>query len=127
MFSATNDGPDRRARLWQWSIRKAPCTCKGHGKRSGTESFAFTSETKTEGREVEKTRKIVLGSESELCKWEAAKKLEEVILRENGSGSTAFLKADASVTFGWFVRERYLPMRSGSWRPATKAKTEFEI
>ena len=79
------------------------------------------------GREVEKTRKIVLGSKSELCKWEAAKKLEEIIRRENGGGSTGFLKADESVTFGWFVRERYLPMRSGSWRPATKAKTEFEI
>ena len=79
------------------------------------------------GKEVERTRKIVLGSKSELCKWEAAKKLEEIILRENGSGNTAFLKADDSVTFEWFVRERYLPMRSGSWRPATKAKTEYEI
>src|SRR5689334_15978699 len=77
------------------------------------------------GREVEKTRKIVLGSKSELCKWEAAKKLEEIILRENGSGSTAFLKADDSVTFGWFVCERYLPMRSGEL--ATRNQSEDGI
>lgn len=37
------------------------------------------------------------------------------------------LKSDDSVTFDWFVTKRYLPMRSGQWRPATKDKTEYEI
>ena len=36
-------------------------------------------------------------------------------------------KADDSVTFGWFVKEKYIPMRRGQWRPATQQKTEFEI
>jgi hypothetical protein len=31
------------------------------------------------------------------------------------------------VTFGWFVTEKYLPLRRGRWRRATRDKTEFEI
>jgi integrase len=81
-----------------------------------------------DGKEVEKTRKVVLGKKSGLRKWEAEKKLQEIILRENGEGkATAVLPADDSITFDWFVTERFLPMRRGRWRPATKEKTEFEI
>lgn len=31
------------------------------------------------------------------------------------------------MTFDWFVKERYLPLRRGTWRRATKEKTEYEI
>jgi hypothetical protein len=80
------------------------------------------------GEEVERTRKVVLGSKSELRKWEAEQKLQTVIQEENGKSVTGFVaKADDSVTFGWFVKEKYIPMRSEQWRPATKQKTEFEI
>ena len=84
--------------------------------------------TDRDGKEVEKTRKVVLGLRSELRKWEAEEKLQEHIRRENGNGScTPILPADDTVTFDWFVSERYLPMRRGQWRPATAQKTEFEI
>jgi integrase len=64
----------------------------------------------------------------ELRKWEAEKKLQGVILMENGNGNVAHLViSDDTVTFGWFVAERYLPMRRGRWRPSTREKTEFEI
>jgi hypothetical protein len=47
---------------------------------------------------------------------------------ENGKGVAGFVaRADDSVTFGWFVSEKYIPMRCGRWRPVTKQKTEFEI
>jgi integrase len=81
-----------------------------------------------DGKEVERTRKVVLGKKSDLRKWEAEHKLEAIIRQENGkdiSGSGP--KADDSVTFGWFVSEQYLPMRRGQWGPPTKKKTEFEI
>ena len=72
-----------------------------------------------DGREAEKTRKVVLGLKSELRKWEAERKLQEIILKENGNGNVAHLvSGDDTVTFGWFVAERYLPMRRGQWRPA---------
>jgi integrase len=81
-----------------------------------------------DGKEVEKTRKVVLGAKSELRKWEAEKKLQEFIRRENGDRKSAPIsQADDTVTFDWFVAERYLPMRRGQWRPATRQKTEFEI
>jgi integrase len=81
-----------------------------------------------DGRETERTRKVVLGLKSELRKWEAEKKLQEVILKENGNGNADRLViSDDTVTFGWFVAERYLPMRRGRWRPPTREKTEFEI
>ena len=53
-----------------------------------------------EGREVERTRKVVLGLKSQFRKYEAEEKLEEIVRRENGkSGSTGLvLQADDSVT-----------------------------
>lgn len=83
-----------------------------------------------EGKEVERTRKVVLGLKSELRKYEAEERLQEIIRRENGKENgvpASNLRPDDSVTFEWFVTERYFPMRRGQWRPATKQKTEFEI
>jgi integrase len=83
-----------------------------------------------EGKEVARTQRVVLGLKSKLRKHEAEKKLQEIIQRENGAGKDGTApspKSDDSVTFEWFVAERYLPMRRGQWRPATKDKTEFEI
>lgn len=83
-----------------------------------------------EGKEVEKTRRVVLGLKSLLRKHEAEEKLRAIIREANGiekGSSVAFPQCDDSVTFGWFVAERYLPMRRGQWRPATQQKTEFEI
>ena len=80
------------------------------------------------GKEVEKTRKVVLGPKATLRKWEAEERLQEVIRQENGSdsGMEAFVYDD-SVTVGWFVVERYLPIRRGRWRVATQKTTEDEI
>jgi len=83
-----------------------------------------------DGKEVERTRRVVLGLKSELRKHEAQEKLQTIIREENGlekGDRVAFPQCDDSVTFGWFVAERYLPMRRGQWRPATEQKTEFEI
>jgi integrase len=82
-----------------------------------------------DGKEVKKTRKVVLGMKSQLRKHEAEEKLQEIIERENGkNGSNVpVLKSDDSVTFDWFTKEKYLPMRRARWSPATRDKTEFEI
>ncbi len=83
-----------------------------------------------EGKEVEKTRKVVLGLKSKLRKWEAEEILQQIIRRENAGGgeaNTQHQPHDESVTFGWFVEERYLAMRRGLWRPATRRSAEFEI
>jgi integrase len=80
------------------------------------------------GEEVERTRKVVLGIKADLHKWEAAENLQTIVQEENGKGVGCFLaKANDSVTFNWFVTEKYIPMPRGRWRPATQQKTEFEI
>jgi integrase len=80
------------------------------------------------GEEVERTRKVVLGKKADLRKWEAEEKLQTIVQEENGKGIRSFVaKADDSVTFGWFVKEKYIPMRRGRWRLATQQKTKFEI
>jgi integrase len=71
---------------------------------------------------------VVLGKEADLRKWEAEEKLQTIVQQKNGKGISSFVpKADDSVTFGWFVKQKYIPMRRGRWRPATQQKTEFEI
>jgi len=82
-----------------------------------------------DGREVEKTRKVVLGPKSGLRKHQAEEKLREIIRRENGAPGAALARtvADDSVTFDWFVEQKYLPIRRGRWVRATRDKTGFEI
>jgi integrase len=102
---------------------------KGKRKKKWYGQFRVYA-TDREGKEVERTRKVVLGLKSELRKHEAEEKLQELIRKENGKEAGALVlypRPDDSVTFGWFVTEKYLPMRRGRWRPATGQKTEFEI
>lgn len=82
-----------------------------------------------EGKEVERTRKIVLGLKAGLRKHEAEEKLQKIIRKENGKGGSVppTPLPDDSVTFDWFVKEKYLPICRGRWRLATREKTEHEI
>lgn len=82
-----------------------------------------------QGEEVGKRKKVVLGLKSQLRKHEAEEKLREIIGQSNGRtpSERALLPPDDSVTFEWFVREKYFPLRRGKWGPATRKKTEFEI
>jgi integrase len=54
----------------------------------------------------------------------------EVAKRTNQSPEGKVLK-DSSVTFGWFVRNRYFPVRKGDWRPETAitkmSQIEFDL
>jgi hypothetical protein len=72
------------------------------------------------GKEVERTRKVILGLKSELRKYQAVEKLREIIRKENGKIGLPVPAppADDSVTFKWFVEEKYLPIRRGRWRTA---------
>jgi hypothetical protein len=41
-----------------------------------------------DGKEVEKTRKVVLGLKSQIRKYQAEERLQEIIRRENGASGT---------------------------------------
>ena len=34
---------------------------------------------------------------------------------------------DGSITFGWFVRNRYLPLREANWKPGTAKVKKIQI
>ncbi|MGH9615898.1 MAG: tyrosine-type recombinase/integrase [Acidobacteriaceae bacterium] len=77
------------------------------------------------GQEVEHTRKVVLGPKAQMRKFEAERRLQEVIRKANESPDKVV--DDRTVTFGWFLEERYFPVKRGRWRPATKRTAEYEI
>jgi integrase len=126
-FSATSDGPLRRiamAMVYQEGIvyEKGARIKKWYGQ------FRVYLQDQ-QGKEVSKNKKVVLGLKSKLRKHEAEERLREIIRLHNGRtpAERAVLPPDDSVTFDWFVKEKYLPLRRGKWSPATKKNTEFEI
>jgi integrase len=56
-------------------------------------------------------------------KFEAEDELRKIIAAATGSAP----RKNGSVTFQWFTLERFVPMREGNWRPATKRGNLFDI
>jgi integrase len=72
------------------------------------------------GTTVYDRRPIILGLKSSMTKKEAREKLyREIIRRKGGAKTSGLVLNDGSVTFGWFVRNRYLPMKEGDWSEET--------
>lgn len=58
-------------------------------------------------------------------KLKARTVLRDEIAKRNGQIPEGRVLKDGSVTFEWFVRNRYFPLRQGDWRPET-AVTNLE-
>jgi integrase len=55
-----------------------------------------------------------------MSKSEAREALQREIAKQNGqAGSVDRVMNDSSVKFGWFVRNRYLPLKEGHWKEET--------
>jgi len=67
------------------------------------------------GQRKRQQRAFKIGPVSSLSKTQARNKLRERIVSELG------ITADSKVTLGWFIENRWLPLRVGSWRDSTKA------
>jgi integrase len=79
-------------------------------------------------KEVHKQRNVAICPKSGVPKTRAAQMLEEIILRESTvPGKPGALPPDDSVTFSWFVRERYIPMRMGRWSPAYQQTNRYAL
>jgi hypothetical protein len=80
------------------------------------------------GKEVGKRRNVPLCPKAGTTKWKAEEMLHALILKETGMpAKMAGAIEDDSVTFRWFVGERYLPMRQGAWSPAYCRINSYEI
>lgn len=67
---------------------------------------------------------VVLGPKAQLTKYQARELLEQEITRQIGQESGGGkLMNDGSVTFGWFVRNRFFPLKEAHWnRETSKVK-----
>src|ERR1700685_4844863 len=64
---------------------------------------------------------VVLGLKSQMKASEAREVLEREVPKQTGhSGPNAGrVMNDASVTFGWFVRNRFFPLKEAHWKEET--------
>lgn len=62
---------------------------------------------------------IPLGLKSKMTKYEAREKLEAEIKRLSGQVTDDGVVKNGSITFGWFVRNRYLPLKEADWKEET--------
>jgi len=60
---------------------------------------------------------VILGPRSQMKRSEAREALEREITKQNGQTSDAGrVMNDGSVSFGWFVRNRFLPLKEANWK-----------
>jgi hypothetical protein len=63
---------------------------------------------------------VILGPRSHMKRSEAREALEREITKQNGQTSDAGrVMNDGSVSFGWFVRNRFLPLKEANWKEET--------
>ena len=71
---------------------------------------------------------VILGLKSAMTKTEARRALEREITKQLGEpGSTTRILNDGSVTFEWFVTNRFLPLKEAVWKPETAETKKFLI
>jgi len=70
---------------------------------------------------------IVLGLKARLTKSEAREELQKEIAKQTGQAADGRVMKNGSVTFGWFVRNRYLPLREANWKPETAKVKKTQI
>ena len=81
-----------------------------------------------DGKEVRKQRNVPICPKAGVPKTRAAQMLEQIILKESTvPGKPAVLPSDESVTFAWFVRQRFVPMREGRWSPAYRQTNSYAL
>jgi integrase len=70
---------------------------------------------------------VRLGLKSQMTKLKARDALKAEITKQTGQLADGRILKDGSVTFEWFVRNRYLPLRQGDWRPETAKEKTAQI
>jgi len=80
-----------------------------------------------ETEEVRNARVVVaLGLKTEMTKPAAREALRKEIAKQTGKLPEGRIQKD-TVTFEWFVRNRYFPIRQGDWRPETAREKTAQI
>jgi hypothetical protein len=77
----------------------------------------------------ERVKKICvkLAHNAKMTKTEARDALRTEVTKQTGQNLGGRVLKDSSTTFGWFVRNRYFPLREGDWRPETAKFEEYPL
>jgi integrase len=70
---------------------------------------------------------IALGLKTEMTKFQAREKLEREIAKLTGQSTGDGAIVNGAVTFGWFVQNRYLPLKEAEWREETAKVKKYLI
>lgn len=70
---------------------------------------------------------VRLGLKSQMTKLKARDALKAEIAKQTGQLADGRVLKDGSVTFEWFVRNRYFPLRQGDWRSETAKEKIAQI
>jgi hypothetical protein len=71
---------------------------------------------------------IPLGLKTNMTKSEARDALRTEVTKSTGQNlAGGRVLKDSSTTFGWFVRNRYFPLREGDWRPESAKVKKIQI
>jgi hypothetical protein len=62
---------------------------------------------------------VVLGARSQMTKFKAREELEREMTKLSGQSNGNRILNDGSVTFGWFVRNRFFPLKEAQWKEET--------
>jgi integrase len=81
----------------------------------------------TTNEEQEDTVCVLLELKSKMTKAGARDALRMEIAKQTGQDLGGRVLKDSSTTFEWFVRNRYLPLRKGDWRPETAKEKMAQI
>lgn len=81
----------------------------------------------TTNEEQEDTVCVLLELKSKMTKAGARDALRTEIAKRTGQNLAGSVLKDSSVTFEWFVRNRYFPLRKGDWRPETAKEKMAQI
>jgi integrase len=73
----------------------------------------------TNNEERVETLTVILGQKSQMTKFQARERLELEIAKQSGQNPAGRVMNDGAVTFGWFVRNRFLPLKEANWKPET--------
>jgi integrase len=66
------------------------------------------------GTEKRRHKYVTLGLKSEMKRWEAEEKLQRIIAQHSTGNRPA--TPDPEQTFGWFWKERYVPIKQSKWK-----------
>jgi integrase len=73
------------------------------------------------------TATVILGPQAHMDKAEAREILDFHLFKQTGTRYQEGVWIDSSITFGWFVRNRFFPLKEGMWRVETAKVKKFLI